>query len=547
VRERAVLVRLAGVAWVLATMAGSCASKDEPRSAPSAESVPKRSPEERALTPISLPDLSHVAQSVQQQLRERHSSLKRKIESPGATTADLGNAYGEMGKLFMAAEYLDAAEACYLNAQTLMPSEMRWPYYLGHLYRKRGDPAKSAAFLERTLQLQPADVATMVWLGDVYLAQGRPEAADSVLTKALSLQPDSIALLYRLGRAALARRNYARAVEHLEKALGLGQGAVIVHYPLAMAYRELGEMEKAEAHLRQWRDVEIDPPDALMEELAGLLDSAAAYEFRGIRALDQRDGAAAAAYFRKGVALAPDSASLRHRLGTALILSGDVRGALEQFEAALRISPELARAHYSLGIIMRSNGRTQEAIKRFSTAVKYEPTYVEARFLLADALRQDGRLEESLSEYQQVIKIDPRVAEAWFECAKALVRLKRYQLARERLSEGMKVHPDQPEFAYMLARLLAAAPDDRVRDGRRAMALMQELLKTQRNIDTDETMAMTLAESGKYEEAVAWQRSAMAAARQAGRDDLLRHMAENLALYERREPCRTPWREDAMP
>src|SRR5713226_8077947 len=134
-------------------------------------------PNKATLRPVSLPDLSRMSESVRRQVREGYSSLALKIENPGTTTADLGNAYGEMGKLFMAAEYLDAAEACYLNAQTLMPSEMRWPYYLGHLYRKRGDPAKSAAFLERTLQLQPADVATMVWLGDVYLAQGRPEAA----------------------------------------------------------------------------------------------------------------------------------------------------------------------------------------------------------------------------------------------------------------------------------------------------------------------------------------------------------------------------------
>src|SRR4030095_9099239 len=151
---------------------------------------------------------------------------------------------------------------------------------------------------------------------------------------------------------------YARAVGHLEKALALGQrAAVMVHYPLAMADRGVGEMEKAEAHLRERRDVEIAPPDPLMDELAGLLDSAIAYEYRGIRALDQQNGAAAGAYFRKGVELSPESASLRHRLGTALSITGDVRGAVEQFEEALRLSPGVARADYSLGIVLQSDGR----------------------------------------------------------------------------------------------------------------------------------------------------------------------------------------------
>ena len=48
----------------------------------------------------------------------------------------------------------------------------------------------------------------------------------------------------------------------------------------------------------------------------------------------------------------------------------------------------------------------------------------------------------------------------------ALVRLRRFQEARDRLADGVKTYPDQPGFAHALARLLAAAPDARVRDGR---------------------------------------------------------------------------------
>ena len=82
----------------------------------------------------------------------------------------------------------------------------------------------------------------------------------------------------------------------------------------------------------------------------------------------------------------------------------------------------------------------------------------------------------------------------------------------------MNTYPDQPGFAHALARLLAAAPDDRVRDGRRALALMQTLLQQQKTMALAETMAMTLAESGEYEQAVKWQRDAMAAAEPGGQD-----------------------------
>ena len=71
---------------------------------------------------------------------------------------------------------------------------------------------------------------------------------------------------------------------------------------------------------------------------------------------------------------------------------------------------------------------------------------------------------------------------------------------------------------------------------------MQELLKGSPRFDVHEPMAMTLAELGRYDEAVKWQRDAIAAAEQAGRVDLARLMTDNLALYEHGRPCRRPLR-----
>ena len=241
------------------------------------------------LLPVSLPDLSRAAEPVRRQIGVRYTSLKLEIEHSTAPPADRANAYGEMGKLLMAAEYRDAAEPCFLNAQALMPGDARWPYYLAHLYRLRNEPEKSAAFFEKTLQLRPDDVAALVWLGGVSLLQGRPEAAEPLFRKAMSLQPHVAAALFGLGSAALARREYAAAAKYLEGALAEDQRASIIHYPLAMAYRGLGELGKAEAHLRQRGHVEPAPPDPLMSELSGSLDSALVHEALGVKALDQRE------------------------------------------------------------------------------------------------------------------------------------------------------------------------------------------------------------------------------------------------------------------
>jgi tetratricopeptide (TPR) repeat protein len=499
------------------------------------------------LRSVSLPDLSRVAVSVQAQVRERHSGLQKTIQDPGATALQLGNAYGEMGKLFMAADYLDASESCFSNAQMLAPRDARWPYYLAHLHKNRGELAESAAFFEQSLRLRPANPATLIWLANVYLAQGKADAAEPLFAKASSLQPDSVVARLGLGRVALARHDYSRAVEQLQNALTQDPRAAAIHYPLAMAYRGVGELEKADAHLRLRSDAETGPPDPLMEELGGLLESAMAYQSRGLRALERGQWTEAAAYFRRAIALEPGTPSLRHRLGTALFMTGDTRAASKQFEEALRLSPEFAKAHYSLGVILASNGRYQDAIERFSAAVRYEPDYVEARLVLAAALRGTGHWDEALRHYEHVLEIDPRVAEARLGHAMTLVRVGRYRPAREQLADAARIHPDRPEFVQALTRLLAAAPDDRVRDGRRAMDLMQRLLKEPRTVELSETMAMTLAELGQYEEAAAWQRSAIAAATQAGQDDLALRMADNLKLYMSHKPCRRPWRDGELP
>jgi hypothetical protein len=109
----------------------------------------------------------------------------------------------------------------------------------------------------------------------------------------------------------------------------------------------------------------------------------------------------------------------------------------------------------------------------------------------------------------------------------------------------MNVYPDQPGFAEAMARLLAAAPDDRVRDGQRALTIMQGLLgRRQPSVALAETTAMALAETGQYVEAAKLQRDAMGAVRQAGRVDLLQRMAKRLNLYEHGKPCRAPWGDE---
>ena len=61
-----------------------------------------------------------------------------------------------------------------------------------------------------------------------------------------------------------------------------------------------------------------------------------------------------------------------------------------------------------------------------------------------------------------------------------------------------------------------------------------------------ETIAMALAEQRNFAQAISIQRDVIAAAQRAGLTAAVQRMTANLALYERGQPCRTPWIEDDL-
>ena len=378
----------------------------------------RSTPADATLPPVALPDLSDMEATVQRQINTQFETVTRLVGERAAADA-LAPAYGTLGSLLLAANRGNAAETAYLHAQALAPGDVRWPYYLAHVYMNRPDRPKAIAAFERALQLAPNDVAALVWMGKVLLDDGQAAQAGARFSQALSAQPGTVAALYGSGQASLAQKDYARAAEQFEQVLATDPRASIAHYPLAIAYRALGDTAKAEAHLKQQGKTEVGPPDPRMAELRNLLEGSAAEETRGMRAAEGGDFKTAAEHFRKGVGLAPDSVSLRYNLARALSLTGDLAGAKTAFEETIRRAPGDLNARLALGDL---SGRT-------------------------------GDFEGALTQYREVLALDAKSADARFGYAGALVGLGRRQEALTSLAESARLFPDDQRFAQALARL----------------------------------------------------------------------------------------------
>ena len=498
----------------------------------------------------TLPDLSRMHAATQTQFADAYRALEtaQPAGAPaGATDPRRGEAHGALGMLLLAADYPAAARRCLRDAARLAPGEFRWPYYLGHVHIRLGDLDQAAGSFERALTIEPDDLPALVWLVHVRVDLDQPAEAERLLARAWASHPGTPALLYQGGRASLAAREYAAAVARLEEALRLNPAATVIHYPLAMAYRGLGDLDRARAHLDRsgartdGRGAEGGVlPDPLMAEIYTLLRSPQSHRDLGLQAAERGDWREAARQFTLGARMAPENPVMRLNLGTALIRAGDAPAALTQLEAAVSLDPGFAVPHFLIGTLLERGGRDEEAIDRFRMAADADAGMSAARLRLGDALRRTGRFEDALPHYRQVQGEQARFGEAM-----ALVRLGRHGEALQVLDAAGERYPGEPSFPHARARLLAAAPDDGVRDGALALALVEGLVaEGYRTAGVAETMAMALAELGRFPEAVEWQGRAMQVAAGAGRAAVARGMSANLALYQRNEPCRTPWRDD---
>jgi len=492
---------------------------------------------------ILLPDESQLSVAQKTFYDAAIADLTR--QDAAVPAVERAEAYGVLGKRFLADGFGEAAEPCFVNAVELDPERFDWVYFLAHVDRGSGRADQAIARFERALALRPDEVAAWVWLGNTLFQSAIYDRARAAFEKAIELHAESGSAQVGLGRVALAERRYEDAVAALTRALELLPGSTIAHYPLAQAYRGLGMLEQAQHHLELRGDTEAYPYDPWMEEIRSRFGSPSVMTERGGNAFAQGDFATAVAAFHKVIQAAPQVAMAHANLGAALFRQGDQTAAMAAFERALELDPADPAVLYSLGVMNLYSGSAGTAERYYEQALEHQPDYVLAHLELAHALRRRGDHARAVEHYRAVVEIEPRKAVAQLGLAMALVKLERWTRVRDTLLAATDALPDQPAFMHALARIHAAAPDAAVRDGRRALELLDQLVQGgQQNTDVGETIAMAMAELGEFEQAIRFQIQSIEVVQSAGQAELLVTMNERLRAYRESRPWREPWPDD---
>lgn len=394
-----------------------------------------------------------------------------------------------------------------------------------------GDVEAAVGFFRRAVELEPANFAAQRGLAYSLEKLGDLPAAVRQLRKALERadQPAERAEGHAvLGTLMITIGDDYEAAAQLEQSLTVDPDQPATRLKLADTLARLGRFEEALAAY-----------DRLLGELA---DTTSIRVRRATALINLGRHDEALAEFERAVAGAPDDPDVRLRYAEALEFLDRPGDADRQRAAARRLaeqqSGEGARVNLLAGEgrLRTGSGDFTGAVEKYRQALELDPSRSDIRLALASVLGHLGRYGEALGDYRSVIAAEPDLVTARHGEIAALVLSGRYGLARVRLNEALRRFSRDKALALTQARLLAACPDPRVRDGALALEVAERVHAAEPGVLTSDTLAMALAETGQLDRAAEVQRTAVAAAESSGDSELTERLRQRLRAYESGRP-----------
>lgn len=123
---------------------------------------------------------------------------------------------------------------------------------------QEGETEKAKGYLARSLEKNPNLARTHFFKAMTEKADGNYDAALASLRKVEEQYPRDRVMLNQMGRILFLKRDYANAVKYLERVLAVDSEDVQAHYNLMLAYRGLGDTQRAAQAEKLFRRFKVD-------------------------------------------------------------------------------------------------------------------------------------------------------------------------------------------------------------------------------------------------------------------------------------------------
>lgn len=407
------------------------------------------------LPPLPQLNLGNTFEAVRTQIEQAYAAAKA---HPGDAAAN-----GRLGMLLDAYQQYGAAAVCYRRAHLLDPASYTWIYNLGFAEMKLGDYSQAAATFRAALKLRPDALPPRMYLAESLLAQGAISESGPIFRAIVAKYPGSAEAWYGVGRVESAEGNSQKAVDAFEKACRLFPEYGAAQYALALAYRKLGDAQKAAPHFAAYeQNVTTVPPlvDPEREAVERLNHGPLARMRHGRDLAQSGDLEGAIAEYLAALQLDSRLVQAHINLIPLYARTGNITAAEHEYEAAVRLDPNHADCYYDYGVLMFELHDETKAAAAFRRAIEINPYYAEAHNNLGYLLAREGKPNEAMAEFRSAVSDKPDYRLARFHMGQILVSQGKYQQAIQEFSKILA--PDDastPAYLYALGATYARAGD----------------------------------------------------------------------------------------
>jgi tetratricopeptide (TPR) repeat protein len=384
-----------------------------------------------------------------------------------------------LGMVYQASEIFDLAATAYEQVLTLDPTVAKAWYHLARVRDRMGDLDGAIEAMSRMIEVEQGYGPAFWRRGEWLLDRRDLEQAEADFRRAIEVDPGNPAGQVGLARVHLERGQAQEAADLLEGLMARGDQPAYVHLLLGNAYRQLGEMERAEHELKLGSGQGVVRDDPWSTELliyqvgfnsriqlalrylgAGQIDD-------GIQLLEQlriqQPGNVRVltklgqAYIQAGrfddalevledaVLRHPDNFSVHNELSAAYRFHEQWDKALVHAERALEIKPESATAHARRGALLQQQGKSAEAEEEFETAVRYAPNTHQFVRALGDCQSMREKWTEAVASYERAVVLKPDSPELLARLGFAATKQGNLERAEQALSRAVELTPQAPE------------------------------------------------------------------------------------------------------
>jgi Flp pilus assembly protein TadD len=273
---------------------------------------------------------------------------------------------------------------------------------------------------------------------------------------------------------------------------------------------------------------------AVKEELLWVEPGARGWvDRKDVATLDQ-----AIPYFTEQIRQNPNDHDAYRARANAWRNKGQSDNALKDLDEAIRLHPTEAAYYNDRGLIWSSKGEFDKAIADFGDAIRLRPSYVQYhnRGL---ALRHKGENGRAIADFDESVRLSPKYAPAYSDRGLAYGNMGEYDRAIADFNEAIRLNSVFSAPYAALAHLQASCPDDRYRDGTKALENAKQACEHSgwKIADALDALAAAYAENGDFEKARQYELKAIELLK--GGKAKKRYRAR-LELYQQDRPYRAP-------